>query len=69
MIAVRYERDTSDLKRVILGKHMLVVDEVLLSPSVPERIRPLLHAAVVQCLVAMGEFHGMSVVFLEDFDI
>lgn len=69
LIAVRYERDTSDLKKILFARHALVVDEVLLSPSVPARLRMLLHAAIVQSLVQLGEFHGMTVAFLEDFDI
>ena len=44
LIAVRYERDTSHWRHIIFGRHVMVVDEVLLSPHVPEQLRALLHA-------------------------
>ena len=38
----------------------MIVDEILLNPAVPDRIRPMLHAALVQSLVEMGAFHRMD---------
>lgn len=69
LVALHYELDTSDWRRAAVGHHVLIVDEILLSPSVPERFRPLLHAALLNAVVELGRFHQMTVAFLDDFDI
>jgi len=69
IVAVRYELDTSSWKHTLFGRHVLIVDEVLLSPAVPDRLRPPMHAGILQALVALGAFHSMSVLMWEDFDI
>ena len=43
--------------------------QVVLSPAVPMRLRGALRAAVLATIVAMGEYHSMSVMMWEDFDI
>ena len=65
LVLVRYELDRS-WQRAICGKHVLVVDEVLLAPSVPPHVRGTLHAAIVQTLLLMGSFHAMSVLWEEN---
>jgi len=69
IVVIRYELDASHWRKLLVGRHLMVVDEIALSPSVPEHLRGLLHAALVQCLVQLGEVHGMSVAFIDDFDI
>ena len=69
LVVVRYKIDASEWRRILLGKHVLVVDQVLLSPSVPDGVRGALHAAVLQSLCAMGGFHQMTVAYLDDFGI
>ena len=57
---------------VFAGKHVLVVDQILLSPSVPAHLRGAVHAAVVQAFVLYGQFHAQNVRYqdhLHDFDI
>ena len=60
LIVVRYERDNSDWMKVLLSKHFMIVDDIVMSPSVPDEISPFLHAAIVQALVAMGAYHQMD---------
>ena len=67
LIAVRYERDSSDMKQLVLGRHVLVVDEMLLSPSIPQQVRGPVHAALLQCLVELGRFHNQKVLVWDDF--
>jgi len=69
LVLLRYQLDTSELKRALVGKQVLIVDEILLSPSIPDRLRAMVHAIVLQQLVALGAFHDMTVAFWEDFDI
>ena len=47
------------------GKHVLVVDQILLSPSVPSHLRGVVHAAVVQAFVLYGEYHAQKVRYEE----
>jgi len=54
------------------GKHVLVVDQILLSPSVPTHLRGAVHAAIVQAFVLYGQFHAQNVRYqdhLHDFGI
>ena len=70
LIAVRYERDLSTMRHAVFGRHILIVDELVIAPSVPDHVRSLLHAAIVQSLLALGEFHGQTVTFMiDDFGI
>ena len=66
---VRFEVDTTEWQRVLFGKHLVMVDEVVLAPSVPEHVRGMMHAGIVQRLIEFGHAHQMSVAFWEDFDI
>ena len=56
-------------QRTLFLKHVMIVDEILLSPGIPGRLRGALSAAVLQTLVQLGSFHQMSVLMWEDFDI
>jgi hypothetical protein len=47
----------------------MVVDAIAFSPSVPDHLRGLLHAALVQCILELGETHSMAVTFIEEFDV
>lgn len=69
LIAVRYERDNSHWQKMLMGKHLMVVDHLLLSPALPDHLRPLFHAALLQTLVSMADYHKMTLCFLDDFDI
>jgi hypothetical protein len=74
LIAIRFVRDASDWQRLVTGKHVLIVDELLLAPTVPEHLRGLVHAGVVQALISLGQYHSMHVSFdhshsSDDFDI
>ena len=70
LVVVRYKIDASEWQRILHGKHVLVVDQVLLSPSVPDDVRGALHAAVLQSLCSLGGFHKMTVAYhLDDFGI
>jgi hypothetical protein len=56
----------------LAGKHVLVVDQILLSPSVPTHLRGAVHAAIVQAFVLYGQFHAQNVRYqdhLHDFGI
>ena len=65
----RYELDMSDWKHAISGRHLMVVDELVLAPSIPIHLRGAFHAGLCQLLIQLGEVHGMTVAFLEDLDI
>lgn len=69
LVLVRYELDASAWKRALFGKHVMIVDEVLLNPAVPERLRTPLRAGIVSALLSLGFFHEMPVLFWEDFDV
>lgn len=72
VIVTRYELDSSHWRRALVGKHVLVVDQILLSPSVPTHLRGAVHAAIVQAFVLYGQFHAQNVRYqdhLHDFGI
>ena len=66
---IRYELDGSDWQRFLMGGHVLIVDEILLAPDVPEHFREIVHAGIVSRLIDLGHAHKMNVAFWEDFGI
>jgi hypothetical protein len=69
VVVVRYELDVSRWQKALTLKHVMVVDAIAFSPSVPDHLRGLLHAALVQCILELGETHSMAVTFIEEFDV
>ena len=59
----------SHWKKAVLNRHLIVVDDLLINPGVPERLQAEIHAMILATLVKLGEFHGMTVMFLDDLDI
>lgn len=47
---------------------MLIIDQILLSPSVPHHLRGMVHAMLVQALVQLGQYHQQKVAFFDEFD-
>ena len=52
-----------------LGSQVMVIDLLLVSPTLPKQIRPALHSMVVQSLQTIGKAEGMSVRVWTDFGI
>ena len=63
LIGVRYEVDTTSLKNALALKHMIIVDHVVISSAVPDKMYTIFNGAIVQTLVQMGGYHNMGVVF------
>ncbi len=51
LVIMRYERDGSSWKKMLLGKHVMIVDEIILSPALPEHIRPFVQAGLIASLL------------------
>ena len=63
-VQMRYQRDTlNGLKGFVEGRHVMVIDNVLVLPSMPSQSRLQVSAGVIDSLREMGRCHGMQVVF------
>lgn len=69
LIGIRYEVDTTSWKNALTLKHVIIVDHIAVSPSVPDESYAMFHAAVVHTLIQMGNYHNMNVVFWSEFGI
>ena len=69
MISIRYEIDSSSLLKAVQGKHVMIVDGIVLALSIRDESHTLFHAALMQTLVSLGEYHSMNVLFWSDFGI
>ena len=63
-VQLRYQRDTlNGLRSFVEGRHVMVVDNMLVLPSMPSQSRQQVSAGVVDSLRQMGRCHSMQVVF------
>ena len=63
-VQLRYQRDTmSGLRPFIEGRHVTMVDHVLVIPSMPPHLRKLVSAGVIDALRDMARCHRMHVIF------
>ena len=69
MVGIRYEIDSSSLAHFAQGKHVMVVDGMLLAPTVPDDAYLPFKAALTECLLQLGQYHEMNVYFWSEFGI
>mmetsp|Transcript_32061 Transcript_32061/g.52972 ORF Transcript_32061/g.52972 Transcript_32061/m.52972 type:complete len:211 (+) Transcript_32061:27-659(+) len=62
LVGIHYEIDSSDWMNALRGKHMMVVDVIVIGPAMPARMRALFHACLVRTLLQLGQVHTMNVV-------
>eukprot|EP00966_Prymnesium_polylepis_P232983 5388579-Prymnesium_polylepis.1 len=62
-VQIRYKHDlVSGLRAFLSGKHVMVVDHVLVVPTMPSRSRMLVSAGVADALCELARLHDMHVV-------
>jgi hypothetical protein len=63
VVVAHYEPDRSSLLDMFVGKHMLVVDAIALSPALPLQTRMLADLGIMRQMRSLAEYHSMRVVF------
>ncbi len=63
IVLLRYELDKSSLVAAVAGQHIMVVEALVLTPSLPRALEPAARSGIRSLVFDMAQFHNMRLQF------